>query len=676
MTSVVPRQRYILLCGISSTSYNLFLLQSLLFAVHKWIVTFPEGGSNALALVNPSPGKDPGAASTNATERNVVRSLSASSRGVDAPYVLKSHSPPNTPPIPPSMPPSNPSPPNIPLCLCNMPRSPQSMLADAPKLPVDVTKRGVKLCFLVKLVEQGLVDGAWTIQEVVERFVRPKTAATQCCLFDVIREAYTGHPRFFISHTWSRRLKDLLSLLRSHFVEGVDDDTLLWLDIVAINQHPYVDKGCLLQDDVASLASVVQATEQTLFCLDDQCVVLTRIWCLFEVWQTFLAKGVSGLMVLMPDVDSGRLEEVLNTFDVMQLKAALVSSAQYEAKNTRKTGVELAVLLNKGGSLCQAIGQYKTAESLYQQAFGARKCVLGADHVDNLTCISNLADCIGSQGRYPEAETMYREVLQVRKRALGVDHPDTIDSINKLARCIYDQGRYKEAEPMIEQALEARKRVLNANDLNTIDTIANLANCINDQGRHQEAEPMYQQVFEVRKRVLGADHPNTIGSISNLAKCINGQGRFQEAEPMYEQVLEVRKRVLGADHPVTIGSISNLADCINGQGRYTEAETMYQHALEARKRVLGADHPDTITSISNLAGCINGQARTGVAALRQCYEQEPLDSISNLASCIDNQERYPEAEALYQQALEARKRVLGADHPKDPCFHQQPGPMG
>ncbi len=113
-----------------------------------------------------------------------------------------------------------------------------------------------------------------------------------CCLFDVIPEPYTGQPRFFISHTWSRRLNNLLALLQSRFVEGKDDDVLLWLDIVAINQHPYEDKGCLLQADVASLASVVQATEQTLFCLDAQCVVLTRIWCLYEVSVCQMVAGL------------------------------------------------------------------------------------------------------------------------------------------------------------------------------------------------------------------------------------------------------------------------------------------------------------------------------------------------------------------------------------------------
>ena len=101
---------------------------------------------------------------------------------------------------------------------------------------------------------------------------------------------------------------------------------------------------------------MIKATERTLFCLDSECVVLTRIWCLYEVWQTFLDKKAAGLLVLMSNVDDAKLENVFKTFDVgnaqatqpadrdrilqditdsvgstevnLQLKAALVLSAQ------------------------------------------------------------------------------------------------------------------------------------------------------------------------------------------------------------------------------------------------------------------------------------------------------------------------------------------------------------
>eukprot|EP00798_Chlamydomonas_sp_ICE-L_P026687 gene26687-4263_t len=578
------------------------------------------------------------------------------------------------------------------------------LINEDPNPAVKVTERGVQLRFFLKLVEQGDVDGEWTIQEVVERFVRPKTAVTKGCLFDVIPETYTGLPRFFVSHTWSRRLKDLLALLLSRFVEKEDHDTLLWLDIVAINQHPYEDKGCLLQDDVASLASVVQATEQTLFCLDEQCVVLTRIWCLYEVWQTFLAKGVSGLIVLMPTVDVEELTEVLETFDVMQaqarqaedkerilqqitdsmgstevnlqLKAALVNSAKYEAKHTNKTGAELSVILDKGASLCMAMGQYTEAEPMYLQVLEESKRVWGADHPETLISVRHLAYCISKLNRCPEAEAMYQQALEGSMRVLGADHPSTLCSVGSLALCMYTQGRYQEAEPLYQQALEGMKRVLGADHRNTLTGVDNLANCMNCLRRYEEAEPLYQQALEGRKRVLGADHPDTISSVFGLAIFTNLQGRNQEAEALFQQVVEGNKRVLGADHPQTLDSVSNLAVCINAQGRFQEAEALYRQALEGRERVLYADHPDITSSMDTLAGCIakQGRYKEAEALYQQAIEvrrrvlgadhPDTISYVNYLGNYFYNQGRYQEAEITYQQVLEGIKRLMGADDPE------------
>ena len=109
---------------------------------------------------------------------------------------------------------------------------------------MDVTERGVTLRFLLQLVEGGAVDGSWTIQQVVDRFVRPMTATSKCCLYDVAPEpSCPGRPQYFVSHTWSRKMSDLLQLLKDHFNVDAPSDAaagvVLWLDIVAINQHPY-----------------------------------------------------------------------------------------------------------------------------------------------------------------------------------------------------------------------------------------------------------------------------------------------------------------------------------------------------------------------------------------------------------------------------------------------------
>lgn len=41
----------------------------------------------------------------------------------------------------------------------------------------------------------------------------------------------------------------------------------------------YEERGQLLNDDVANLERCVRTCRYTLFCLDPNCVSLTRIWC-------------------------------------------------------------------------------------------------------------------------------------------------------------------------------------------------------------------------------------------------------------------------------------------------------------------------------------------------------------------------------------------------------------
>ena len=585
----------------------------------------------------------------------------------------------------------------------------KSMLCAQARASVDVTERGVTLRFLLQLVEGGAVDGSWTIQQVVDRYVRPMTATSKCCLYDVVPEpSCPGHPQYFVSHTWSRKMNDLLKLLKDHFHVDAPSDAaagvVLWLDIVAINQHPYEAKGCLLNDDVANLAKVVGATERTLFILDAECVSLSRIWCLYEVWQTFLAKGAAGLLVLMPSVGAAKLRGVFETFDVMQaeatqaedrdrilgqisdspggatqvnlqLKCALVDSAMHEAAHSTAEGADLAMVLDKAGGMLRVNGQYSEAEPLYRQALEGRTRVLGPDHQDTLSNINNLAICIDDQGRRAEAEPLYRQALEGMARLLGPDHPDALAGINNLAACISGQGRDSEAEPLYRQALEGRTRVLGPDHPDTLSGINNLAMCIHTQSHRSEAEPLFRQALDGRTRVLGPDHPETLSSINNLATCIKAQGRLSEAEPLYRQALEGRTRVLGLDHPSTLASVYNLAGCIADRGRRSDAEPLYCQAVEGRTRVLGPGHPDTLSGVDNLANCIASQGRYSEAEPLFRYSMEgkthvfgpdhpdTLSSVYNLASCIEDQGRRSEAEPLYRQALEGRTRVLGPDHP-------------
>ena len=59
--------------------------------------------------------------------------------------------------------------------------------------------------------------------------------------------------------------------------------------------------------------------------------------------------------------------------------------------------------------------------------------------------------------------------------------------------------------------------------------------------------------------------------------------------------------------------------------------------------MLGPEHPDTLASMNNLANVYRWQGK------------------------------YAQAEALYSQTLEIRRRVLGPEHPDTLSFHEQSG---
>jgi Tfp pilus assembly protein PilF len=90
---------------------------------------------------------------------------------------------------------------------------------------------------------------------------------------------------------------------------------------------------------------------------------------------------------------------------------------------------------------------------------------------------------------------------------------------------------------------------------------------------------------------------------------------------------------------------------------------------------LGPEHPHTLTSLNNLAIDYLEQGRydQAEALYTQTLEirkrvlglehPDTLISMSNLADCYAHEGKFAQAEGLFIQTLEMRKRVLGPEHP-------------
>jgi tetratricopeptide (TPR) repeat protein len=223
--------------------------------------------------------------------------------------------------------------------------------------------------------------------------------------------------------------------------------------------------------------------------------------------------------------------------------------------------------------------------------------------------LTRIGAFLGEDGKYDEAERLQKRVLHINESMLGPEHPDTLTSMSNLAVAYSNQGRVAEAEELEERVLEARRRVLWEEHPGTLSSMNNLAVTYSNQGRVAEAEELHKKVLEVRRLILGDDHPSTLSSMSNLAHTFSNQGRVAEAAELEEKVLEASRRILGEEHPDTLSSMNNLAVTYSNQGRVAEAAELEEKVLEASRRILGEEHPDTLSSMNKLTVMYNDLGR-------------------------------------------------------------------
>ena len=99
--------------------------------------------------------------------------------------------------------------------------------------------------------------------------------------------------------------------------------------------------------------------------------------------------------------------------------------------------------------------RWEEAEKLDVEVMESRKTKLGADHLDVLTGMANLASTYWEQDRLSEAETLEVEVLEKSKARLGADHPNTLNRMTKLAFTWKIQSRHADALVLMERCAQA-----------------------------------------------------------------------------------------------------------------------------------------------------------------------------------------------------------------------------
>lgn len=137
------------------------------------------------------------------------------------------------------------------------------------------------------------------------------------------------------------------------------------------------------------------------------------------------------------------------------------------------------------------------------------------------THVANLCHVLGNHllqvGDYDQAKVYIDKVVAIRQKILGQEHPDTASSLTDLGIVATGQGEYDAAQMYYEQALTIQKKILGFNHLDIAATINNLGYILQLLGNLTDSLRCHEQALGIRQVLSGPDTTLTAESLGNLA---------------------------------------------------------------------------------------------------------------------------------------------------------------
>ena len=243
-----------------------------------------------------------------------------------------------------------------------------------------------------------------------------------------------------------------------------------------------------------------------------------------------------------------------------------------------------------------------------------------------------LASVRESQGNVPAAVVLRNEVARMTIRQEGVTSADALAALIGVGISLSNAELHPEALAVLEPALAAWRRLHAAEDARHVAGLESLLVSGIAQGKAEGLEARALELHDLSLRIYPPEHDAIAASLVNLAAAALFKDDFATAESRYSEALAMRRTLFGDVHPSMVGALTGLAATLGAQQRGEESISRYNEALRICERLKIRD-----------VTCIRARNNRG----QQQYRMG----------------RMPEARVDMTWALDARRSLLGAEHP-------------
>jgi tetratricopeptide (TPR) repeat protein len=256
------------------------------------------------------------------------------------------------------------------------------------------------------------------------------------------------------------------------------------------------------------------------------------------------------------------------------------------------------------------------SDALLRRSLALRRAQHPPDPVALASSLDALAESRHAVGAFDDARALWQEALPILERSRGADHVQTLLVLSNLATTIRDP---REQAVLQRRLIESHERLLGPKS-------AMLANDWNNYGvslarakDYAGAAAALQRSFELRAEIQGQLHPATISTLRNVARVHEIRGAFGESLAAFD---DVTARVARAKLPPERIAHFRVqrAQVLLRLGRVADAEAALERALRELRTAGGAVDAEIANArlVQGRAALAAGRPALAVERLREC----------------------------------------------------------
>ena len=237
--------------------------------------------------------------------------------------------------------------------------------------------------------------------------------------------------------------------------------------------------------------------------------------------------------------------------------------------------------------------------------------------------LETLGDSFNAIGDYASAISIFNELIESAAQEYGAGHLETLLRKGDLSISLIQSGRHREAMELLEKNIPLVAEKMGPFAITTLGSKVNLVSAYYAQKRYDDAIELGESTLEHLKKHFGPEHRATILLMNNVAGSYEAVGRYQDALELGKETLDRMRKFLGKDFPDTLNGEVNYALYSRKAGLDPkEARSQIENTIEKMLAKVGEFHPYTLQAMRTIAlmSAQDGYSEPALRWSKRAYE--------------------------------------------------------